>query len=194
MSPLFASTPDQALESLKEGNRRFMEGKVINPRRSISTVKQQIESQYPFCAILACSDSRVATEIIFDQGIGDLFSVRLAGNVASRSAMESLDFASNVLKVSLIVVMGHQNCGAVTAAFNHSADDELGAIASLISPAIEGAKNPSQAILNNVHVQVKRLMQHPMLLLRVKEKTLKIVGAYYDFNTGKVEFFENISP
>lgn len=187
---LFGLNSNEALEKLKVGNGRFISGQIISPRRQSEIRALYITGQNPYCAILACSDSRVAPEIIFDQGIGDLFVVRLAGNVASESAIESLAFASDVLKISLIVVVGHQNCGAVNAAWQHSADDDLGQIATLIEPALEGKGTLQEATIANVRAQVAVLNAQPILKKRINQKNLRILGAYYDFESGKVNFFE----
>lgn len=181
-------TPDIALEKLIEGNKRFVNEEAHSPRQSSECRKRQISDQNPFCAVLACSDSRVPVEILFDQGIGDIFVVRLAGNVASDTAMESLDFAVHVLKVSLIVVMGHQNCGAVNAVINHLADKDLGKIASRIYPAVLGKKTMKEAVISNIQAQVKTAETHHLLQHELVNGQLKICGAYYDFETGLVNF------
>jgi carbonic anhydrase len=172
---------NEHLEKLKQGNYRFAQGNY--PR------KELIAAQYPYCAILACADSRVAPELIFDQNLGDLFVVRIAGNVATQGIIESLDFASNILKVDLIVVMGHQNCGAVNAVIHHSADVELGSIYSLIQPSIQGITSLKEAVIANIKAQILRIKKDPLLQKRFKEGSLKIVGAYYNFETGLVDFF-----
>lgn len=182
--------PDLALEKLREGNIRFQQDAPESPRRRADCRKKQIGNQTPFCAILACSDSRVPVEILFDQGIGDIFVVRLAGNVASLSAMESLDFAVHVLKISLIVVLGHQNCGAVDAVIHHTADVDLGEIASIIQPTTVGKESLREAIMANVQAQVDRLKTHPLLQPELREKNLKICGGYYDFESGLVTFLK----
>ncbi len=186
-------SPDKALNALKEGNTRFVKDEAHSPRQSSEYRKQQIADQKPFCAILTCSDSRLPVEILFDQGIGDIFVVRLAGNVASETAMESLDFAVHVLQTSLIVVMGHQNCGAVNAVINHLADEDLGEIASRIYPAIQGKKNMKEAVIANVEAQVKTVETHSLLQPELASGRLKICGAYYDFETGLVDFLSTNS-
>lgn len=187
---LFGLNPQDALSKLKEGNIRFVNGQLLSPRRQPEIRATQIAKQNPFCAVLACADSRVAPEILFDQGIGDLFVVRLAGNVASESAIESLAYASDVLAVSLIVVMGHQNCGAVDAVMHGLAAEDLGKITDLIEPAVEGRQNLQEAILSNVRSQAKRLLSDSILQKRLNQKSLRVVGAYYDFESGRVNFFD----
>lgn len=170
------------LDKLKEGNLRFVKGDY--PR------KELIAAQYPYCAVLACADSRVAPELIFDQNLGDLFVVRIAGNVATKGIIESLDFASKILKIDLIVVMGHQNCGAVSAVMEHSADIELGSLYSYIQPSLQGITTLKEAIIANVKQQMKFIKADAILKTRFREGSLKIVGGYYNFETGLVDFFE----
>lgn len=189
--PLWARTPDESLRALKAGNQRFVEGKTKFLKKSSDIRRQLVEAQHPFCSLLACADSRVAPEIIFDQGIGDLFVVRLAGNVSSQTAIESLDFSVASLEVPLIVVMGHQNCGAVNAVFQHNkGEEELGSIARLILPSLKNIDNLYEAILANVRHQVALLKSHPLFRQKVQNGELNIVGAYYDFITGKALFLE----
>jgi len=176
--PMFGNDP---LEKLKQGNQRFVKGDY--PR------KELIAAQYPYCAVLACADSRVAPELIFDQNLGDLFVVRIAGNVATRGIIESLDFASKILKIDLIVVMGHQNCGAVDAVIRHSADVELGSLYSFIQPSVQGIDSLKEAVTANIKAQILRIKEDPLLQTRFNEGSLKIVGAYYNFETGLVDFF-----
>ena len=176
--PMFA----ESLQKLKEGNVHFAKSRSYEREKLIA-------SQSPFCALLACADSRVAPELIFHQSLGDLFVVRIAGNVATQGAIESLDFASNILKVSLIVVMGHQHCGAVDAVMTHKGERDLGAIASIIQPSAEGKQTLKEAVIANVKAQVKTLQEHELLTNRINLGSLEIVGAYYDFSTGLVEFF-----
>lgn len=181
-SPLVAQLASDPLAKLKAGNKRFFSNDLAGPRRSASIRKGQVGTQTPFCAILACADSRVPPEILFDQGIGDLFVVRVAGNVASDTVIESLDFAVDALSVPLIVVMGHQNCGAVSAVLNHTGDKELGTIASMIMPSTRDKTSLKEAIIANVKAQVETLKEKPLL------RQVNIVPAYYDFETGIVEF------
>jgi carbonic anhydrase len=172
---------NNCLKKLQEGNHRFVKGDY--PR------KELIAAQYPFCAVLACADSRVAPELIFDQNLGDLFVVRIAGNVATKGIIESLDFASKILKIDLIVVMGHQNCGAVDAVIHHRADVELGSLYSYIQPSVQGIASLKDAVIANVKSQIARIKEDPLLQKRFNEGSLNIVGAYYNFETGLVDFF-----
>lgn len=179
--PMFAQDP---LQQLEEGNKRFAQSSAYE-RKKLFT------SQSPFCAILACADSRVAPELIFDQGLGDLFVVRIAGNVATEGAIESLDFAANVLGVSLIIVMGHQHCGAINAVMTHKGEKELGTLASLIQPSVKGKESLREGIIANVKGQVNLLKKDKLLKNLVEQGKLQIVGAYYDFSSGLVEFFKD---
>lgn len=168
------------VSKLIQGNQRFIRKDVVR--------KEMVTAQNPFCAVLACSDSRVAPELIFDQGLGDLFVVRLAGNIASSEALESLDFAYTILGVKLIVVLGHQNCGAIQAVMQHTADQELGAIATLIEPAVRNSRSLDQAISANVREQVRIVKQDPDLRAHIENGSLLVVGAVYNFKTGVVTF------
>lgn len=158
---------DTALQKLMEGNARYVKGHVEHPT----------PHQRPFAVIVACSDSRVAPEIIFDQGLGDLFVVRVAGNVVGDLGKESILYAVQELKASLVMVLGHERCGAVDAVMHHKTKD-IPEIAALIAPAIQKEKSLEKAIKANVKNVVKDLRT----LLNVK-----VVGGYYDFETGKVE-------
>ena len=173
---------NENIDKLSEGNKRFIKGDIV--RQAL------VASQHPFCAVVACSDSRVAPEVIFDQGLGELFVVRLAGNVASPEALDSLDFACNVLNVDLIVVLGHENCGAVQAVMEHSADKELGALGKLIEPAVKNASSVEEAIIANVKEQMKIIKNDPDLQKNIQAGSLSVVGAVYHFDTGLVTFLQ----
>ncbi len=193
-------SPDEALHELLAGNVRFAAGRSNSPRRSPADFRQLAEGQYPFAAIISCADSRVAPEILFDVGKGDIFVVRVAGNVVSGAGAVvkgSIEYAVAELNVPLIMVLGHSNCGAVKAAMTHlNAKDSLpGAInelVELIKPAVEQSKGQpgdplASAIHKNVQVGVERLKGlEPILATPVKEGKLKVVGGVYDLRTGKV--------
>lgn len=188
---------DSAIAMLKSGNARFVSGKTIKPHQDINRVKQTAKEQKPFAIIVGCSDSRVPNEIIFDQGLGDLFIIRTAGQVSSYASWGSIEFANAVLGAKLIVVLGHTRCGAVSAACK--VPDVPGHIVTLINsikPAAELAKTMPGDTLNNavkinVAMQVKQLQSlEPILTKAIKNGGLKIVGAVYDLSTGKVEFIE----
>lgn len=192
---------DEALRELIAGNERFAGGRPNNPRRSPADFRQLAEGQNPFAMVIGCADSRVAPEILFDVGKGDIFVVRVAGNVVSGAGAVvkgSIEYAVAELNVPLILVLGHSNCGAVKAAMAHlNAKDSLpGAIndlVELIKPAVERSKSESadplsSAIRKNVQIGIERLKGlEPILATAVKEGKLKIVGGVYDLRTGKVK-------
>jgi carbonic anhydrase len=192
--------PDQAWRDLLDGNSRFVKGMPTGPRRSPEDFRGLAEGQYPEAVIVSCADSRVAPEILFDVGVGDIFVVRIAGNVVGGAGVVvkgSIEYAIAELNVPLIVVLGHSSCGAVKAAMQHiDAKDSLpGAInglVELIKPAVTQSKDaPGDALENairkNVELGVDRLKElQPILAPRVTEGKLKIVGAVYDLRRGMV--------
>lgn len=186
---------DSALMKLKEGNERFINGKTQHPNQDFKRIKEVASGQKPFAIIVGCSDSRVPNEIIFDQGIGDLFIVRTAGQVSSYASWGSIEFGNAVLGAKLIVVLGHTSCGAVSAACK--IPDVPGHIVTLINaikPAADAAKKiPGDLIENavkiNVAMEVKQLQSlEPVLTKAIKNGSVKIVGAIYNLTTGQVEF------
>ncbi|MBD2492912.1 carbonic anhydrase [Nostoc sp. FACHB-280] len=184
--------PDTALKRIIEGNQRFVEGKRLNPNQSRLRLQETAVAQYPFASILGCADSRVPAEIVFDQGLGDLFVVRVAGNVASQTAIGSLEFATSVLGSQLIVVVGHAKCGAVSAAIQGAPlPGRIGVFVEEIKPAVESVRHKTgsleeNSIIANVQYQVTRLVESSTILKGlVKEGKLKIVGGRYDLKTGK---------
>lgn len=187
-----------ALNLLKEGNKRFYEGKTIRPHQSIERIKELSSGQKPYAVIVSCSDSRVPSEIIFDQGLGDLFIVRTAGQVSSFASWGSIEFANLVLGAKLIVVMGHTKCGAVSSACK--LPDVPGQIVTLINaikPAASLAKiqdgdEIENAVKINVAMQVQQLQNlEPVLTKALTNGQAKIVGAVYDLDTGKVNFLDS---
>lgn len=188
-------TPDSALQKLMEGNARSASDQMLHPNRTIERREAIIAQQTPFAIIVGCSDSRVPPEIIFDQGLGDLFIVRVAGNVIGPIELDSIEYAAKYLGASLILVMGHQNCGAVTAVVNRQTA-EIEDVAKLIEPAIQGKKDISidDAVKANVIHAVnylKSLNQSSCLTQLSKEGKLKVVGGYYDLASGKVTLVTN---
>lgn len=186
-------TPDEALAKLMEGNQRFVTNRRLNPNQDSVRIAQVATGQAPFVAILGCADSRVVPEIVFDQGIGDLFVVRVAGNIAITEDIASEEFAVGVLGAPLLLVLGHERCGAVQAALE--AGTELpGVIESLvyaIRPAVAASEGQSgdrltNAIKENVRLQVQRLQTSSVIANAVEQGKLKVVGAYYDLDTGEV--------
>lgn len=186
-------SPNAALERLLEGNRRFVEGKRQNPNQSRLRLQETAVAQYPFASILGCADSRVPAEIVFDQGLGDLFVVRVAGNVASQTAIGSLEFATAVLGSQMIIVLGHSRCGAVQAAIkDEPLPGRIGVFVEEIKPAVERVRLKTgdleeNATIANVQHQVEELQQASTILAKlIKEGKLKIVGGRYDLASGKV--------
>lgn len=183
--------PDRALKKLIEGNQRFSKGDSLQLEDTIKRRKETISNQEPFAAILGCSDSRVAPEIIFDQGIGDLFIVRVAGNVVGPVELDSIEYSAVYLHSSIIVVLGHQNCGAVKAILQGKRKD-IEAVAELIDPAIEKTKNQKgdrleNIVKANVKMMVEQLKKSEALSKLIESKKLAIRGGYYNFQTGEVE-------
>ncbi|AFZ22950.1 carbonic anhydrase [Cylindrospermum stagnale PCC 7417] len=188
-----AVNPDAALKSLVEGNQRFIDGKRLNPNQSKFRLQETSVAQYPFAAVLGCADSRVPAEIVFDQGFGDLFVTRLAGNVASPETIGSLEYATAVLGVQLIIVLGHASCGAVLAAVEGKPlPGRISSFVEEIKPAVEKAKTKTgnlenNSIIANVQYQAARLAEGSTILGQlIKEGKLKIVGGFYDLAVGKV--------
>lgn len=186
-------TPDQALKSLMDGNERFLKQTSNNPNRSIERIREVSESQAPFAAILSCADSRVPSEIIFDQGFGDLFVCRVAGNIATPEEIGSLEFGTMILGAKVIMVMGHARCGAVKATLDGGRFP--GQIGSLISNLRVGAERAERepgkdklesAIKANVLHQVENLSRSSILGDLIDKNQLKIIGSYYDLSTGKI--------
>lgn len=194
---------DTVLTQLLEGNKRFIKGELAHPRRKPEDFGPLAESQAPLTVIVCCADSRVAPELIFDQGVGDLFVVRVAGNVitgAGASVKGSIEYAVAELGVRLILVLGHSQCGAVKAAIKHiDAKDTLpgsiSGLVDLIRPAVAAVKDKQgnmldNAIKANVEQGVERLKRlEPILAGSVKKGMLKVVGAVYDLHSGKVTVF-----
>lgn len=188
---------DSALTRLKDGNKRFIAGKSIRPHQDLQRIKELSLGQKPFAIIVGCSDSRVPSEIVFDQGLGDLFIVRTAGQVSSFASWGSIEFANAVLGAKLIVVMGHTKCGAVAAACKvPEVPGHIVTLINAIKPAAQLAKTQTgdeieNAVKINVAMQVQQLQNmEPLLTKAVQSGQTKIVGAVYDLESGKVEFLD----
>ncbi|MDX2045995.1 MAG: carbonic anhydrase [Chitinophagaceae bacterium] len=194
-------TPQKALDFLKEGNERFLNNLRIN-RNFLQLVNETAENQFPFTAILSCSDSRISTELIFDQGLGDIFSIRLAGNVASINAIGSMEYACKILGSKLALVMGHTGCGAIKSACDGASLDNLNEVLSQIHPSInaenettENRNSANKQFLNNVaKLNVVRNMnvivqESAILSEMLGQGEINLLGAMYDVETGRVEFF-----
>lgn len=197
-----------ALNRLKEGNQRFVTGEQNRDALTDQAKRQAtMNSQEPFAIILGCSDSRVPAELVFDQGVGDLFVIRVAGNVVAPSQIGSVEFAAAQFGTPLVVVLGHSQCGAVTATLNELQQPtnlrsrNLQSIVSRIRPAVEGLletelrdqpeKLISEAVKANVRASVNQLSNGSAILEKlIQEEKLTVVGAEYSLATGKVAFFD----
>jgi len=193
-------TPQKALQMLKEGNTRFVQGNMLE-RNLMQQVKATASGQFPFATIVGCIDSRASNELIFDQGIGDIFSARIAGNFVNDDIIGSLEFASRVAGSRLIVVLGHTECGAVKGACDDVVMGNLTQTLANIKPAVaavtghdsdRSSKNMAfvKAVTGkNVELTVQRILERsPILRDMVNKGELEIVGAMYDVHTGKVTF------
>ena len=200
-------TPVEVLASLQRGNTRFWMGHATRPERSAFERRALICKQFPTTAILGCSDSRVPTEIVFDQGLGDMFVVRVAGNIVETGTAASLQYAVNHLKVKVLVVMGHEGCGAVKAAgmpaetlktfdpalctcLNHIKSGlDFDRLACVHDPR----SHDREAVVTNVKRQVEALTEDQRIMDKVKAGELIVIGAFYEISSGIVDFFFEVS-
>lgn len=189
------STPQEALAELIAGNERYANNKSIHPRGGMDRVVETAPHQAPFAAVVGCSDSRVPVELLFDQGIGDIFVIRTAGNnVNSEMVMGSVDYAIEHLGVKVLLVLGHGSCGGVTGAISEG-EEEHGNIGSLLSTIrndvsqyVGKPDSLDAAIHHHAHVQVERIIAYPHVAEKIEKGDLLVKQAYYDVNTGKVSF------
>ncbi len=186
----------EALSILIQGNERYVQDKMRYSDHSKDRRSVLLSRQNPFAIIVGCSDSRVPPEIIFDQGLGDLFIVRVAGNVVGAIEYESVSFAASYLKAPLILVLGHEGCGAVEAVLQKK-DKAIPEIAALIRPAVALSKSCKPPILDcvikeNVKHIVEDLKRRPLIADLIKKKRLSVVGGYYNLQDGKVEILEAV--
>jgi carbonic anhydrase len=192
-------TSEQALQKLTEGNARFISGNVTHPSQSKERLQELVSGQHPFAVVVGCSDSRIPPEIIFDQGLGDIFVVRTAGKVLDNAVLGSIEYAVGHLGVPLVVVLGHDNCGAVKAAIEGgTVPGHLDSLVKFIQPAVDEAKKNgndrelmNNSIDNNIDNVVDELNSSlPILSEKVEMGELRIAGARYQLDTGAVKFFE----
>lgn len=195
-SPLAAAPPD-GVQRLIEGNRRWASGAPTHPQQSAARRAQVAEAQQPFAVIVSCADSRVPPELVFDQGVGDLFVVRAAGEVVDAVALGSIEFAVANLGASVIVVLGHERCGAVDAALNGAdVPGQIAALLAAITPNLSrahggGAEALDAAVRDQVHAVVRQLRgAGPVLAPRVQDGSLRVVGAVYDLDTAQVTLLD----
>jgi carbonic anhydrase len=197
-----AITPAVALEILKDGNKRFVSNLKIN-RNLLQQANETSDGQHPFAVILSCIDSRTSAELIFDQGLGDVFSVRIAGNIINEDILGSMEFGCKVAGAKIIVVLGHTKCGAVKGACDNVALGNLTGLIAKIKPAVEQEsvtaenRNSSNGVFVenvaelNVSLSVKNiLLKSPIIADMVKNGDIGIVGGIHDITTGEVNFFE----
>lgn len=197
-------TPEKSLQFLKEGNLRFQNNLKAN-RNLLEQVNDTSDGQFPFATILSCIDSRVSAELIFDQGLGDIFSIRIAGNFVDEDILGSMEFACKLAGTKLIVVLGHTSCGAVKGACDDVKMGNLTHLIEKIKPAVAAVKLPEEPSLRNSknldfvdHVAEKNVFltidnihkQSEILAEMEKNKEIMIIGAMYDINTGEVKFYE----
>lgn len=197
-------TPEKALELLKEGNQRFLMG-TPRERKLNQQVIETAYGQYPFASIVGCIDSRVPTSLIFDQGIGSLFSARVAGNIINDDILGSLEFACKLAGAKLVVVLGHTSCGAVKGACDQAELGNLTALLSKINPAVLAVTEPENpeertsknaafvdaVALENVRLTVQNVRTYSNVLRSMeKQGAIKIIGAMYDVASGEVQFLD----
>lgn len=187
----------EIIQKLLDGNSRFAAGTAVKPNQNQKRRSELTSAQHPEAIVLSCSDSRVAPEIIFDQGLGDLFIIRTAGHVIDDIALASIEYAAEHLHVSVIIVLGHKSCGAVKATIDgHELPGHLNSLTKAIAPAVESALNQDgdlfeNAIKNNIKDTVAKLKSsEPILAELVKNNKLTVVGAYYDLDSGAVSIVE----
>lgn len=197
--PAPSMSPEAALQELVEGNKRFAEGKPLHAKADLARVTELAKGQAPYAIVLACSDSRLAPEILFDKGLGELFVIRVAGNIPDPVVLGSIEYAAEHLGSPLVIVLGHERCGAVTATVSHKGEPEgnIGAIIKIIQPAAKAAKaagkgkETAQIVEDAIDINTKlvaaNLTKHSKVLAHlVKEGKLKVVSGKYDLDDGKV--------
>lgn len=196
-------TPDKSLQYLKEGNIRFQKNLKAN-RNLLEQVNDTADGQFPFATILSCIDSRVSAELVFDQGLGDIFSIRIAGNFVNQDILGSMEFACKLAGTKLIVVLGHTSCGAVKGACDHARMGNLTTLINKIEPAVYAVEEPEDKAMRNssnlefvdavskknVEMTLENIRNQSVILNEMeKNGEIKIVGAMYDISTGGVEFY-----
>jgi carbonic anhydrase len=190
-------TAEAAIQELREGNDRYILDHVEHPHEGAQRRVDLSVAQHPFAIVLGCADSRVVPELIFDQGVGDLFVLRIAGNVADDAVIASIEYAVEHLGTRLVVVLGHERCGAVMAAIDHVfSPGKLNSLISYIKPAVKASQDLAGNVVSNtvkahINLMVEAIAStEPILSQEVKSGTLKIVPAYYRLSTGKVDFLD----
>jgi len=195
-------TPAEALKYLREGNYRFVNNLKAN-RNLLQQVNETRDGQFPFATVLSCIDSRVSAELVFDQGLGDIFSIRIAGNIVNEDILGSMEFACKIAGSKLVVVLGHSKCGAIKGACDHVQLGNLSTLLNKIQPAVyferETAENRSSSnaefVANVTRIQIKRsvenIIEQSIILREMIEKgEIALIGAMYEVETGNIEFLE----
>lgn len=197
-----AITPNKAIVLLKEGNQRFVASNMAN-RDLLDQVNDTASGQYPFATVLSCIDSRVSAELIFDQGVGDIFSARVAGNIVNEDLLGSIEFACKLAGTKVLVILGHTACGAVKGACDGAKLGNLTILLDKIMPAVNAVSQPSDpgqrnsknidfvnaVAVKNVHMTIENTRNMSPVLKEMEDNgEIKIVGAMYDINNGKVAF------
>jgi len=194
-------TPAKAIEILKEGNERFVKNLKAN-RNLLQQVNETAAGQFPFATILSCIDSRTSAELIFDQGLGDIFSIRIAGNILNEDILGSMEFATKVAGSKLIVVLGHTKCGAIIGACNQVEMGNLTTLLQKVQPAIwkekltlENRTGSNEKFVKNVteinvHLTIERIKnESPIIAILEEQGLIKIIGGLHDIETGAVNFY-----
>lgn len=196
-------TPQKAIQFLEEGNERFQQNLKVH-RNLLEQVNDTSDGQFPFATILSCIDSRVSAELVFDQGLGDIFSIRIAGNFSNEDILGSMEFGCKLAGTKLVVVLGHTSCGAIKGACDHARLGNLTALINKIEPAVDAVTEPKdesqrnsqnlefvdKVAEKNVLLTINNIRQHSPVLAEMEDNgEIKIVGAMYDISTGEVVFY-----
>ncbi|MEO6423529.1 MAG: carbonic anhydrase family protein [Candidatus Nitrotoga sp.] len=195
-------TPEMAFQILKAGNERFAENRTVN-RDLLEQLKDTSNGQFPFAVVLSCIDSRTSAELIFDQGLGDLFSIRIAGNLANEDILGSMEFACKVAGAKIIVVLGHSGCGAIMAACDDIKFGNFTALVNKLKPALTRVREPKtdrnsqntafveEVATANIFLTIANIKHRSEVLREMLENfQIAIVGGMYDTQTGKIEFYQ----
>jgi carbonic anhydrase len=195
-------TPELALDILKEGNKRFVNN-IKAHRNLLQQVNETSAGQFPFACILSCIDSRTSAELIFDQGLGDILSIRIAGNILNEDILGSMELACKIAGSKLVVVLGHTKCGAIEGACNNIVLGNITTLLSKIKPAIEKETETkaerngnneafvNRVTMNNISLSVQKVKEQSSILNELEQtKQIKIIGGLYDVDTGQVIFYE----
>ena len=190
-------TPTQAIELLKEGNQRFLNN-IKRHRDNLQLVNETKDEQHPVAVVLSCIDSRTAAELVFDQGLGDIFSIRIAGNVVNDDILASMEFACKIAGAKAVVILGHTNCGAIKGACEDVHLGHLNGLISKIKPAIQECASKDKKDVDlvaevHVHRMVKEVLTRSTILNQmIQDNEIALVGGMYAIETGEVKFFEAV--